>query len=114
MFKRFWSWWRNPERRRWREARSRLDGLFREQPELLKGTSLRPKHRGRTQILQVEDSRIVFGILRHPRPYAFSRQFHEVVEIWCFDSAEQRRERLEGHNVTRERGGDGEPPGHGV
>jgi hypothetical protein len=54
-----------------------------------------------------------FTILRHPRPYAFSRQHHEVLELWRLDAVELRLERVEGANISRLKGGDGEPAGFG-
>jgi len=51
-------------------------------------------------------ARIWFGILRHPRPYAFSRQSHEVIERYVYRVGARRMERLEGRNITRERGKD--------
>jgi len=107
-------WWSSPQRRLRREAERRLDELFRD-PKRLAGTSLRPDHRGRCQILDLSQAprRIGFGIVRHPRPYAFSRQHHQVVELWLLDVEERRVERVKGVNLSRARGGDGEPPAVG-
>ncbi len=104
-------WWRSPQRRLRRDAERRLDLLFADRA-LLAGTSLRPDHRGRCQLLDLSQApaRIGFGIVRHPRPYAFSRQAHEVVELWIYDVEARRLERVKGVNLTRERGGDGDPP----
>ncbi len=109
-------WWADPRRRLWRRARRALDDLFRNKTELLEPTSLRPEHRVRTQVLDVRESpfEILFGILRHPRPHAFSRQFHEVVELWRYDVEEGVVERLKGHNLTRARGEDGDPSSFGA
>ncbi len=103
--------WRE-RRRRGRRARRLLDELFR-RPDLLSGTSLRARHAGRWIHLgeEVEDgeiSRIDFGILRHPRPYAFSRQSHKVIEYYTYHVREGRVERRQGVNVTRARGRDDE------
>ena len=108
-------WWRSPRRRLRTRARRELARLFRERRELLSTTSLRPEHAGRVRILDVLDAplRVCFGIVRHPRPYSFSRQFHEVLELWCYHVDEQRLERLEGVNLTRARDSDGEPPSFG-
>jgi len=51
-------------------------------------------------------ARIRFGILRHPRPYAFSRQSHQVIEHYLYDVRAGKIERLQGFNVTRSRGED--------
>jgi hypothetical protein len=108
-------WWNAPERRKRREADRALDELFR-RPDLLAGTSLRSDHRGRVQLLDLSKApaRIGFGIVRHPRPYAFSRQFHEVVELWVWHADEQRLERAKGINLTRARGSDGDPTAFGT
>lgn len=110
------AWWGRAKARvgcwRARIARRRaadrlLDELF-GSPKLLAGTSLRPDHRSRCQLLDLAAApeRIGFGIVRHPRPYAFSRQRHEVVELWCYEPARGRLERVRGVNLTRARGDD--------
>ena len=93
-----------------REARRRVARAFGD-PEILRGTSLGPRHAARWVLLdhEVEDGRVVrawFGILRHPRPYAFSGQSHKVIEYYRYDIDARRIERVEGRNVTRERGRD--------
>ncbi|MBM4015027.1 MAG: hypothetical protein FJ293_08695 [Planctomycetes bacterium] len=109
MIGRILAWWR-----RWRRqaavrraAERSLDELFRD-PRLLDGTSLRPDHRPRCQLLDLSGApdRIGFGIVRHPRPYPFSRQRHEVVELWLWSPHERRVERVRGINVSRARGRD--------
>lgn len=94
-----------------REAERRLDELFSSRA-LLAGTSLRPDLRSRCQILDLSQApRLIgFGIVRHPRPYPFSRQRHEVIELWIWDSEARRLERRKGENLTRRRGGDGDVP----
>ncbi len=93
-----------------RSARRALAEAFRS-PEALQDTSLRPNHAARWVVLDFEPAegkiaRVRFGILRHPRPYAFSSQHHKVVEVYSFDLAARRITRLEGFNWTRARGGD--------
>lgn len=97
------------DRRRRRAAERLLDELF-ASPQRLAMTSLRPDHRSRCQLLDLSGApaRIGFGIARHPRPYAFSRQFHEVVELWLLDTERGTLERVRGVNLTRVRGSDGE------
>lgn len=111
LLRRLARWWNAPERRARRAASRELDRLF-ASGDLLAGTSLRPDHRGRVQILDLSGApaRIGFGIVRHPRPYSFSRQFHEVVELWIWHADERRLERVKGINLTRGRGSDGDPP----
>ena len=103
-----WEWLRRYSR--WRAARKILRAAFAD-PDLLRGTSLKPRHAARWVIRQVEADgegvrRIWFGILRHPRPYAFSRQSHKVLESYVYDVANRRMTRLEGRNITRAEGRD--------
>jgi len=101
-----WRRWREDASRR-RAAERALDLLFRD-AALLATTSLRPDHRARCQLLDWNDAPncIGFGIVRHPRPYSFSRQRHEVVELWRFEPGARRVERVKGVNLTRAGGGD--------
>lgn len=97
-------------RRLERQARKLLRVLF-TRPELLRGTSLRPHHSGRCVLTDFEVAegqliRIRFGIVRHPRPYAFSRQSHKVIEYYMYDVKTQTLRVVEGHNWTRESGED--------
>lgn len=101
-------WFRR--KRREREARRLVAGAFRS-PVLLAGTSLDPRHSGRWVLVDYEldeerIARVWFGILRHPRPYAFSRQSHKVVEYYLFDVAAGSIRRERGLNLTRRKGGD--------
>jgi hypothetical protein len=68
------------------------------------------------QILDLSGApaRIGFGIVRHPRPYHFSKQFHEVVELWIWHADEERLERVKGINLTRRRRSDGDPTAFGA
>jgi hypothetical protein len=96
--------------RQGRAARRLLEDAFRS-PERLRGTSLEPRHAGRWVLLdyELEGSEVAavrFGILRHPRPYPFSRQSHKVIEVYRYDVRAGRMERLEGRNLTRGRGED--------
>jgi hypothetical protein len=97
-------------RRREREARRRLGEAFRD-PALLAGTSLGPRHAGRWVLLEEEWAegrlaRIRFGIVRHPRPYPFSRQSHQVLEVYLYDLQAGRITVERGRNLTREGGRD--------
>jgi hypothetical protein len=105
-------WWNDPRRRMRTRSRRELRRLFEERRDLLRSTSLRPEHGNRVQLLDTRDQpwEILFGIVRHPRPYTFSKQSHEVVEVWCYRVEQQQVERLTGHNLTVERGEDGEAP----
>ena len=92
------------------EARMLLARLFRS-PDLLRGTSLQPRHAGRWILLEHERTdgevtKVQFGILRHPRPYAFSPQSHKVIEVYRYDVKEGRVERVAGYNWTRGSGRD--------
>jgi hypothetical protein len=99
--------------RRWRESRiaRRLVAAVFTTPELLRGTSLAPRHAARWVLLGFEAEggrpvRIRFGILRHPRPYAFSGQSHKVLEEYVYDVAAGKVVRRGGFNVTRSEGKD--------
>ena len=104
--------------RQWRlrsRARRILRDLF-HQPDRLQGTSLKPVHFGRCDIVEVEESAdevrsITFEILRHPRPHPFSRQYHLVAERWIVLVPDGKPQRCGSVNLSRLQGGDGEPPG---
>ncbi len=98
------------KRRAEREARRLLARAF-QSPELLRSTSLEPRHAARWVLLGFESEgdcpvRIRFGVLRHPRPYPFSRQSHQVIEHYLYDVSGAKITRLEGFNVTRGKGED--------
>ncbi|MGE4619739.1 MAG: hypothetical protein AAEJ04_08035 [Planctomycetota bacterium] len=103
---------------RWRlqrRARQSLLDLF-QQPQRLKGTSLKPVHFGRCDVVEIDESAgvlrsITFEILRHPRPHPFSRQHHLVAERWSVQLPDGKPERCGSVNLSRLRGTDGEPPG---
>lgn len=101
-------WFRR--RRTFKEARRLLAAAFRD-PQILRGTSLQPRHASRWVLLDADAEegsvvRIRFGILRHPRPYPYSRQCHKVLEHYLYDVKAGRIERLGGLNLTRARGED--------
>ena len=93
-----------------RRARKLLAAAF-DRPEVLRGTSLKPRHRSRWVLLSFEEEdgeprRIRFGIVRHPRPYPFSPQSHKVLEEWLYEVREGRLRRMGGRNLTRGEGRD--------
>ena len=97
-------------RRLEKKARGKLRDAFRD-TGLLAGTSLNPHHSGRSVLIDFEtrdgELRLIrFGILRHPRPYAFSKQSHEVIEYYRYDITEPRIQVEEGLNLTRLHGQD--------
>ncbi len=101
--------WRR-KRRQEKEARRLVRDIF-ANPSLLKGTSLSRRHAARTVVLShdVEGGAVVrveFGIVRHPRPYAFSRQSHKVLEIYCYDIVKKKVVVQKGVNLTRAEGLD--------
>lgn len=113
MTRRPWDLYREWRRgRRGRRAALRSIAELFARPDRLKGTALRARHRNRWIYLdhEVDDEgqicRIRFGILRHPRPYAFSPQSHKVIETYTYDPRLHRLEREAGLNVTRRRGLD--------
>ncbi len=111
------SWWRRfwVLRRCVREARRHLQSLF-DDPALLRGTSLRASHRGRVDLYGIELQNetlhaYTFTILRHPRPYPFSKQFHEVVESYRYELPSASLKRGRSLNLSRLKNRDGEPSG---
>ena len=97
-------------RRLERAARAAVDALF-DEPERLRGTSLKCRHASRYIIVDFEASgdrvtRVRFGIVRHPRPYAFSSQAHKVIEHWVYDVEAGTIEVVQGLNLTRLDGED--------
>jgi hypothetical protein len=109
MWSRLHSWL--DARRQRREAQGLLTELFRS-PELLHGTSLKAHHASRWVYIShalndnAQVTRVRFGILRHPRPYAFSGQSHKVIEYYVYHVLEARLEREKGVNITRQAGKD--------
>ncbi len=107
-----WQRWRRRRRHRqlaWRTLRD----LFCHRSRL-QGTSLRSSQGGRADLVEfkVVEEELVwlrFTILRHPRPYPFSRQFHEVMQLYHYEVSGQRLTHLRSLNLTRKHGRDGEP-----
>jgi len=102
------SWFK--DRRLEKKARRKLCQAFQD-TGLLSGTSLKPHHYSRSVLVDFETRDggieiIRFGILRHPRPYAFSKQSHEVIEYYRYDIGECRIKVEEGLNLTRLHGQD--------
>ena len=114
MWSRLKSWWNGRRRRQEhrREGQRLVTELF-QSPDLLAGTSLKTRHASRWVYVShaLEENgdrlaRIRFGILRHPRPYAFSQQSHKVIEYYVYHVLEERLEREKGLNITRQAGKD--------
>ncbi|MHC4936377.1 MAG: hypothetical protein ACYTGJ_09190 [Planctomycetota bacterium] len=110
--------WRR-RRRLDRRARRLLRGILSD-PRNLEGTSLRPAHASRADLIEFEAEgeelrSLSFVLLRHPRPHPFSTQHHLVAERWqvsLSDGPPFRPERLRGLNVSRLKGeSDGRPAG---
>ncbi len=100
-----------------RQARRILRTLF-DEPSILKGTSLRPAHGRRVDLVDYETAedeltRFWFTILRHPRPHPYSSQHHEVMELYRYDLRDQKITREKSLNLSRVKGRDGEPAGRG-
>lgn len=80
-------------------------------PRMLDGTSLRRRHANRCVVQSFDEEggeivRIYFGIVRHPRPYAFSHQSHKVLESYVLDVVDRKIRRMAGKNLTRASGRD--------
>lgn len=89
-----------------------MHSLF-ERSDVLKRSSLRPDHRTRADLRDYElrDGEVevvYFTVVRHPRPYPFSKQFHEVVELYRYDVTAGEVVVHDSINLTRLRGRDGE------
>lgn len=98
------------EARQRRDAHRLVRDLFTD-PSRLAGTSLRVRHKSRWVHLghDVDSGRVIkvrFGILRHPRPYAFSSQAHKVIEYYSYDVESGQIDRQRGVNLTRQQGRD--------
>lgn len=104
--------WRQ-RRRIDRAARRALDILFSAPNPVLEAGRLRPHHRSRINLLDVEsDSQggptlIVFGIIRHPRSHPLAPRGEEVLEVLEYRPREQVLTVLGARNITRR--GDGPP-----
>ena len=117
MFARLRSWL--ARRRAERRARALLKRILAD-PTRLEGTSLRPAHAGRADLIDwstdgEQITSLIFVILRHPRPHPFSSQHHLVAERWRIRieiGVPGPPERLQGLNVSKLRGeSDGRPAG---
>jgi len=101
-----WRSWRRRRALRRRAARE-LDALFRERIELLRAGRLRPHHRSRVHLLEVDPApdgtpaRIRFGIIRHPRPHPLAQRGEEVLEILEYRPAADTLRLLASRNLTR-------------
>jgi hypothetical protein len=98
-----------------RRARAELRRILAD-PARIAGTSLRPAHAGRADLVHFEErdgvlTRLEFTLLRHPRPYPFSTQHHLVAEVWGIELPGGRPERLRGLNISGLEGEDGRPSG---
>ncbi len=111
---------RAARRRTWRRARRLLREFLAgsiADPARLAGTSLSPRHSTRADLAEVEVegdelTGIHFTIVRHPRPFPFSRQFHEVAQLYRLDLATRTVRHVRSLNLSRLRGHDsGEPSG---
>ncbi len=106
----FGDWWRQRSLRR--QAQRLIRDLF-GSPERLRESSLRPDQYGRADLKRFETDAsgsqvtvIYFGMIRHPRPYAFSRQAHHVYELYRYECETGVITVHDSVNLTRERGRD--------
>ena len=88
-----------------------MSALF-DRVDVLDRCSLRTDHRTRADLRDYEldaggEVRVVyFTVLRHPRPYAFSKQFHAVMELYRYDVFAGEVTVHDSINLTRLRGED--------
>ena len=94
-------------RRQRREADALLDGLFSSRPEVLDQGRLKPHHRHRVSVLEVipdeegRISRLVLGIVRHPKAHPLQPRGEDVLEILEYRPAEGHLEVMGSRNLTR-------------
>jgi hypothetical protein len=94
-------------RRRRRQADALLDELFFSRPEVLDQGRLKPHHRQRVSVLEVipkergRITRLVLGIVRHPKAHPLQPRGEDVLEILEYRPAEGRLEVLGSRNLTR-------------
>ena len=97
-----------------RAARHALDILFSAPNPVLEAGRLRPHHRRRINLLDVEsDSQnrptlIVFGIIRHPKSHPLAPRGEEVLEVLEYRPREATLKVVGARNITRRGNG---PPG---
>ena len=109
VFSRIGAMWRSHRRKsaELRAARRALDALFGERAELLPQARLKPKHRGRAVVLEIEvdgeleASRVLFGIVRHPKAHPMAQRGEEVLELIEYLPAEGRLAVVGARNLTR-------------
>lgn len=101
-----WKRWRQSARLR-RCAQRRLDELFFVHRELLAAGRLEPHHRSRISILEIDPGpdgsveRILFGIIRHPRPHPLAPRGDEVLELLDYFPDQRRLSMAGSRNLTR-------------
>lgn len=103
------AWWERTravrQRRRagWRE----LEALFTSKPKVLEQGRLRPHHAGRVNLLETElddegnVTRLLFGIVRHPKPHPLAPRGDEVLELLEYRPQEERLEVAGSSNLSR-------------
>ena len=111
-----WRWWSRlrEKRARRREERARrqagwrvLEQLFREKPAVLAQGRLKPRHLNRVHLLEVDldqhgvVTRLLFGIVRHPKAHPMAPRGEEVLELLDYRPAEETLEETGGANLTR-------------
>ncbi len=102
-------WWRNwrEDVRRRRAAAAALDELFALRRDLLSRGRLRPDHRRRLNVLEVETDAsggityILFGIVRHPKTHPLAPRGEDVLELLLYRPRESSLEVVGGGNLTR-------------
>ena len=69
----------------------------------------------RSTLTETRDASLLLHVIDASDPHHEDRmrQVHEVLEVWCYRVEESRIERVEGRNLSRARGEDGEPSSHG-
>jgi hypothetical protein len=102
-------WWarRREERARRQAGWRALEELFGGKPGVLKQGRLKPHHLNRVHLLEVdldergEVSRLLFGIVRHPKAHPLAPRGEEVLELLEYRPREETLEVTGGANLTR-------------
>jgi len=94
-------------------ARKALDELFAARPDVLEEGRLKPHHRGRATILEYDvdpsggASRVLFGIVRHPRAHPLASRGDDVLELLEYRPREGTLVVAGSKNLTLQREGRG-------
>jgi hypothetical protein len=115
VWRRLAGWWkqRREERARRSAGWQALERLFGEKPAVLSQGRLKPHHLHRVHLLEVDlddggvVTRLLFGIVRHPKAHPLAPRGEEVLELLEYRPGEETLEVTGGANLTRQRRSSG-------